>query len=73
MNSWEAVLHGVKAEYLGLHSNIQGLEIYSLRPQVSINNPLKNRKECQGRLAHRLQLSNEVPREQSFRGWTVGR
>jgi len=30
MNSWEAVLQGVKVEYLGLNSNIQGHEICSL-------------------------------------------
>jgi len=36
MNSWEAILRGVKPEYLGLNSNIHGLEIYSLGPQVSI-------------------------------------
>jgi len=38
MNSWEADLKRVKAEYLGLNSNIQGPEIHSLRPQVSIAN-----------------------------------
>ena len=32
---------GVKPEYLGLNSNIQGLEIYSLGPQVSITTPRK--------------------------------
>jgi len=31
INSWEAVLQRVKVEYLGLSSNIQGPEIYSLR------------------------------------------
>ena len=32
---------GVKPEYLGLDSNIQSLEIYSLGPQVSIIAPQK--------------------------------
>ena len=48
MNSWEAVLKRVEVEYLGLNSNIQDSEIYSLRswtsslgPQVSIINTSK--------------------------------
>ena len=64
-NSWEAILRGVKPEYLGLGSVIQGLEIRSLGPQVSIIAPQK------WRLARKLQPSREVPCEQSFRGWTV--
>ena len=40
-NSWEAIFRGVKPEYLGLDSNIQGLEIYSLGPQVSFKAPQK--------------------------------
>ena len=64
-NSWEAILRGVKPEYLGLDSNIQGLEIHSLGPQVSNIAPQK------WRLARKLQPSREVPREQSFKGWTV--
>ena len=39
--SWEAILQGTKSEYLGLNSNIQGIEIYSLGPQVSIITPQK--------------------------------
>ena len=41
MNSWEAILRGVEPEYLGLNSNIQGLEIYSSGPQISIVIPQK--------------------------------
>ena len=64
-NSWEVILRGVKPEYLGLDSNIQGLEIRSLGPQVSIIAPQK------WRLARKLQPSCEVLREQSFKSWTV--
>jgi len=46
-NSWEAILQGAKPEYIGLDSNIRGLEIYFLGPQVSIMTP-QNRKECRG-------------------------
>jgi len=59
-NGWEAILRGVKPEYLGLDSNIQGLEIHSLGPQVSIIAPQK------WRLARKLQPSRAVPREQSL-------
>jgi len=78
MNSWKAVLERVKVEYLGLISNIQGPEIYSLRsgnsslrPQVSIINTLKIKKNARAVLIHRLQPSRKVPREQPFGGWTV--
>jgi len=45
MNSWKAILRGVKPEYLGLNSNIQGYQIYSLGPQVFIITP-QNGQEC---------------------------
>jgi len=48
MNSWEAILRGVKPEYLGLNSNIQGFEIYSLGPQVSIITPQKWKRMPEG-------------------------
>ena len=70
INSWEAILRGVKPEYLGLDSEIGVLEIYSLGPQVSIIAPQKMEKNAGG-LARKLQPSREVPREQSFRGLTV--
>jgi len=71
MNSWEADLKGVKVEYLALNSNIQDPEIYSLRPQASITNPSKIEKECRSNFGPQLKPSRKVPREQSFRGWTV--
>jgi len=43
-------MQGIKPEYLGLDSDIRGLEIYSLGPQVSIIAP---GKECRGEVARK--------------------
>ena len=59
MNSWEAILRGVKPENL------------LLRASNFHHSPLKVEKNAGG-LVRKLQLSYKVPREQSFRGWTVG-
>jgi len=62
-------LRGVKPEYSGLDSHIQGLEIYSLGPQVSIIAPQKWKRMPGGGWPAVKYRANNLSRV----GWTVRR